>query len=66
MKYRGSITKWFFLVFGILISLVVLQDKTAAFGMLSSGLLVAFAILHAADRLARRMNAAPMPPAADR
>lgn len=54
MRYRGSIAKWLFLAAALLIALNVLKDKGSAFGSLSAGLFIAFAILHAGDRLAKR------------
>lgn len=51
MRYRCSVAKWVLLAFAILITLTTLADKTAAFGSLAGGLWVAYAVLHAADRL---------------
>jgi hypothetical protein len=52
MRYRGSIAKWIILAFALLITLLVFADRIAAYGSVASGLWIAFAVLHAGDRLA--------------
>ena len=62
MQYRASIWKWAILVFAVLLTLLVLADKIAAYGSLAGGLWIAFAVLHAGDRLVMSRQKEALPP----
>lgn len=56
MRYSGSIAKWPILVAALLITLGSLANRIAAFGTLAAGFWIAFAILHAGDRLGKQLD----------